>query len=241
MDALFADTDTQQYRMGQKVYDIEGNAFRYAKFNEAVVVGDLLTHVADAAWDSGIVTDGAITTAAATNVMHIDTITTEMTQNQYAGYYVSQGIAASKGRFFRIAYHDAMAASGEGDLFLEDIIDEAFGDGAALYIFHPYLMEETDAGTETIRGVAHVAHTSGYFGFYQCGGFVQRVLCDGSNGAAVVLNEPIVPYASDAGQGQGMAGSAEADIMEAANSPLIALRASSTDAGYVPAMFVREL
>jgi hypothetical protein len=38
-----------------------------------------------------------------------------------------------------------------------------------------------------------------------------------------------------------MAGSAEADIMELACSPLIALEASSTDAGFVPAYFVRTV
>jgi hypothetical protein len=102
-------------------------------------------------------------------------------------------------------------------------------------------MELTDAGTEPIMGVAIGAITAASFGFVQVGGFVQAVLCDGSNGAAVVIHEPIVPYATDPGQGQGMAGSAEADIMELACSPLIALEASATDAGFVPAYFVRTV
>jgi len=241
MDALQADDATQRFRVGGLVYDIEGNAYRYVKAAEALAKGELVTHTALATWDSTIVTDGAISLADLTKTLHIDTLTTALTKNEVAGYSICQAVAASKGRLFRIKAHDAMAASGEGDLFLEDVIDEVIADGSALSIFHPSVVELTDADTEVIRGVAFKVISSDQFGFVQVGGFVQDVLCDGSNGAAVVLNEPIVPYSTDPGQGQGMAGNTEADIMEAAASPLIALRASTTDAGFVPAYFIKTV
>ena len=241
MDALRANDDTQRFRLGQKVHDIEGNTYRYVYAGvEALAYGELVTHVTLAAWDSGIAADGAIT-ADTTNILHIDTITTAMTKNQYAGWYVCQAPAAGKGRMFKIKSHEAMAASGEGDLVLHDVMNEAFVDDVALLIFNPWNVELTDAGTEVIRGVIPSGISSGYYGFMQTGGVCQGVICDGSNGAAVVAHEPIVPYATDPGQGQGMAGSAEADIMEAAASPLIALEASSADAGYVPAYFIKEV
>lgn len=234
---LFSNSATARYDLGMLALDKLGNVYRYVKASEAVAFGELVTHVALAAWDSGIVTDGAVT--AGDTKIHIDTITTAMTANQYAGYFVRQGEAAAKGIMHRIKSHAAMAASGEGDLILAHPALEAFADGAALSIFNPFLVELTDAGTETICGVGIGDITANYFGFVQVGGIHPGVLCDGSNGAGVVLNEPIVPYGTDPGQGQGMAGNTEADIMEAANSPLIALDASTTDAGYVPAKFVR--
>lgn len=240
MDALVANDASRRFRLGQKVQDIQGNEFRYVKATETLARGELVTPTAIAAWDSTIVVDGAIAVADLTKTLHVDTLTSDMTKNQYAGYYVKQAIGASKGRCFKIRSHEAQTASGdELDIFLEDTIDEVIGDGAVLSIFNPFAMELTDADTEPILGVAFGVITTAYFGFVQVGGFVQAVLCDGNNGAAVVINEPIVPYGTDPGQGQGMAGSAEADIMEAFASPLIALEASATDAGFVPAYFIK--
>lgn len=237
MDALRADDDEQRFRLGQLVYDIEGNAYRYIKAAEALTKGRLVTATALAAWDSTIVTDGAIT-ANTTKTIHIDTTTSAMTKNQYAGYYIRQGEAASKGRSFRIKAHDAIAASGEGDIFMEDTIDEAIADGVALLLFHPYLMELTDAATETVRGVCFSPITSGQFGFVQVGGFVQHVFVEGSTGNPTVVNEPIVPIASPAGSGQGRDGTTEADIVEMGLSTLMALDASATDDSFVPAYFL---
>jgi hypothetical protein len=241
MDALAANDANQRFRLGQKVQDINGNEFRYIKAAEALAQGELVTATVLAAWDSGIAVDGAVAVADLTKTIHIDTITTAMTKNQYAGYYICQAPAAGKGRLFKIKSHEAMAASGEGDLIMEDTINEAFANDVALLIFNPFVVELTDAGTEFIQGVAIGTITSAYYGFVQVGGTCQAVLCDGSNGAAVVLNEPIVPYGTDPGQGQGMAGSTEADIMEAAMSPLVALEASAADAGFVPAYFRRTV
>ena len=241
MDALVANDATQRFRLGQKVQDISGNEFRYVKATETLARGELVTATALAAWDSTIVVDGAVAVADATKILHVDTLASAMTKNQYAGYYVKQAAAAGKGRMFKIAGHEAAAIAGEVDIILEDTIDEAFGDGAVLSIFNPYVVELTDAATEPIMGVAIGAINATRFGFVQVGGFCQAVLCDGSNGAAVVLNEPIVPYSTDPGQGQGMAGSGEADIMEAAASPLIALEASTTDAAFVPAYFIKTV
>lgn len=241
IDALVANDASQRFRLGQKVQDINGNEFRYIKATEAIARGELVTATALAAWDSTIVVDGAIAVADLTKTLHVDTLTSAMTKNQYAGYYVKQAAAANKGRMFKIASHEAAAASGEVDIILEDTIDEVIGDGAVLSIFNPFVMELTDASTELIMGVGIGAIDAASFGFVQVGGMCQAVLCDGNNGAAVVINEPIVPYATDPGQGQGMAGSAETDVMEVACSPLIAMEASTVDAAFVPAYFSRTV
>jgi len=238
---IFCDHATAKYSLGMLAIDIYGNEYRYVRANEAIAVGELVTAVALAAWDSGIVTDGAV--VAGDTKIHVDTITTAKAANFYAGYWIRQGEAAGKGRLHRIESHDAMAASGEVDLILSKSTPalEAIADGVALQIFNPYNMELTDAATEVIRGVGIGTITSGQYGFVQVGGLHPGVLCDGSNGNPTVVNEPIVPYASDPGQGQGRDGSAEADIVEMGLSPLVALDASTTDAGYVPAQFVRRV
>lgn len=233
--ALYSNSSTKKFPLGMLAMDVDGNFYRYVKASEAIAFGELVTGVALAAWDSGILVDGAVT--AADTKIHIDTVTTAMDEDEYADFYIRQAEAAGLGILHKIVKHPAIAASGEGDIYLEDGgAQEAFANNAALSIYSPYYVEKTDAGTELIRGVGITALTADYFGFVQVGG-VTSVLCDGDNGAAVVLNEPIVPYGTDAGQGQGMAGGDEADIMEAAASPLRALDASTTDAGYVPAVF----
>ena len=98
-------------------------------------------------------------------------------------------------------------------------------------------MEQTDADTELIMGVAAHAITSGQFGWIQVGGYCPVVKAGhGSTSAAIVVNEPLVPNSNSAGGVMGMAGSAETDIMEAAASPLRALRAlNANTAGFVDA------
>lgn len=234
-DLLVGNDATQKLPLGFLMSDHRGNTFRYVKANEALTRGDVVTAVARAAWDSGIVTDGAVT--AGDTEIHIDTITTAMTKNQYAGYFVSQATAATKGAAYEIKEHEAMAASGEGDLILTNPTEEAMADGAALYIYSPYLMEQVDAATELIMGVAAHDFTTKYFGWIQVGGFCPIVKAGhGTTAAAIVLDEPLVPNSDNAGAVQGMAGSTEADIMEAAASPLRALRAvGANTAGFVEA------
>lgn len=239
-DGLMANSTTRRYSPGMLAIDIQGNEYRYVKASEAIAVGELVTAVVPTAWDSGIVTDGAV--AVGDTKIHIDTITTAMTAGQYAGYYVCQAPAAGKGFLHRIKGHDAMAASGEGDLILDHAAMEIFTDGTALLIFAPWLVELTDAALEHIYGVGIGTITSGSWGFVQVSGTHPGVLCDGSNGAGVVAGEPITPYGTDPGQGQGVdAGTpAEADFNEYL-SPLVALEASTVDAGYVPARFIRRV
>lgn len=237
---LFCNHSSRKYPLGTKVYDVNGNAYRYVyAATEAIAQGELVTHVAIAAWDSTTVVDG--TAAAGDSLIHVDTNTSVWTGNQYKGYYLRQAEASGKGSLQLIKSHPAISASSECDVQIEGSVSEAFADGATLYIFHPYAVELTDAATETIVGVGIGDISSGYYGFVQVGGVHPGVLCDGDNGADVVANEIIVPYSTDPGQGQGYATADEAGDMEVANSPIVALDGSTQDAGYVPARFVREL
>jgi len=243
INGLSGNHATRQQAYGLRIQDEVGNVFRYVKANEALTKGDVVTAIARAAWDSGIAVDGAIT-ANTTNVLHIDTITTAMTKNQYAGYYVSQATAATKGAAFMIESHEAMAASGEGDLILTETMDEAFANDVALLIHNPWLVEKADATTEVIIGVAVHDITSGYFGWIQVGGYCAKVKCGSATSAAIVANEPMIPNGTGTGKTEGavegMAGSAEGDIMEAAASPLIALRAVGADTPGFTEAWIKE-
>lgn len=225
---LLRNSATALFDLGQLFSDKEGNLYRYIKANEAITKGDALTPVAKAAWDTNRAIDGALTSSSG-YIVHIDTITTAMTANQYAGYYISQATAAGKGKEYMIDSHPAMAASGEGDLYMRDPIDETFADDVALLIFNPNLMELVDADTEVIKGVAICSLTSGYYGFVQVSGHFPHVKTGHSTSAAIVLNEPVVPVAANPGAVQGMAGNAETDIMEAAASLLHANQAVSAN------------
>jgi hypothetical protein len=232
---LVRNDTTRKFELGTVVSDTFGNSYRYVKANEAIAIGQIVTSVVKAAWDSTIVMDGA--SAAGDLYLHVDTLTSAMTVNQYRGYYVSQATASGLGRGYKIKSHGSAAATtGELDIWLEDAVQEVIGDGDVLYIYHPYLVELVDADTELIMGVATGTISSGSYGFVQIGGHCPAVAAGHSSSAAIVLNEPLVPIAGNPGSVQGMAGSAEADIMEAAASPLRALQAvNANTTGYVEA------
>ena len=238
---------------GTVVSDTLGNSYRYVKASEALYDGGLVTAVAKAAWPTAVLVDGAITVAAATNKVHVDALLADYEPNELRGYWLSiasaeSGNTASNGRAYRIKSHDGFdySSSTEGDIYLEDNIAEEWADDDALLLYNPYLMENTDAGTEVIMGIGICTIAAGSYGFVQIGGHHPGVYCGGTTSAAVVINEPIVPGATVtadtiAGAGIGMAGSTETDIMEAAVSPVIALQSLAADtAGYVEA-FIKGL
>ena len=232
---LYRNDDEARFDLGQLVHDGRGNFFRYVKANEALAVGQAVTSVPKAAWDATIVIDGALA-AAGVSTIHVDTITTARAAGYYEGKWISQATAAGLGMGYKIQNHGAMAAAGEVDIIIEGVTQETFADGAVLYIFDPYLVELTDAATETIQGIAVGTITSGYYGFVQVAGHFRAVRVGHSTSAAIVLDEPLVPLAAVPGSLQGMAGNAEADIMEAANSGLLALQAVGANTlGYVEA------
>ena len=237
-DGIFSNSTTARYPLGMLAIDVLGNEYRYVVTAEAIAVGELVTNVPIATWDTSVVTNGAV--AVGDTVINIDTSTSAFTANQYAGYSLSQAVAAAKGFLHRIKGHDSVAAAGALELQLDHAAMEVIADGTALNIYHPYLIELCDGATENIAGVGIGTIASGSYGFVQVGGIHPGVLCDGSNGTAVVLNETITSYGTDPGQGAGYATADEAGDMEVANSPLIALQSSSIDAGYVPARFTRR-
>lgn len=228
--------DEARFELGSLVFDVHGNAYRYIKANEALAIGQAVTAVAKAAWDSTIVLDGAASSGDST--IHVDTTTSALTANQYAGYYVSQATASGLGIGYRIAGHDAMDASGEGDVRLEDSLAEDIADGAVLYIYNPYLMELTDGTTEVVQGIAIGTITSAYYGFVQVGGHCRRVAVGHSTSAAIVINEPLTPLATPAGSLQGVAAGTpnEAEIFTLIKSRVYALQAvNANTTGYVEA------
>lgn len=241
-EGLYANSSVRQYSLGQKAYDVDGNVYRYVLATEALARGQVVTATALAAWDSGILVDGAVT--AGDTKIHVDTVTTAVAAGYWAGYWIGQAPAATgKGALHKIKGHEALAASGEGDIFLDESTPaaEAFANDVALLIYHPWKVELCDATTEVIRGVVVNTIDSGHYGFIQVGGFVPAVLVGHSTSAAVVLNEPLTPLATPAGSVQGMAGGDEADIMEASASRLIAMEAVNANiVCYVPAYFVGE-
>jgi len=230
---------TRKFDLGTVISDVYGNAYRYVKATEALAVGQVVAPTARAAWDATIVMDGA--SAVGDTKIHVDTLATAMTANQWRGYYVSQATAAGLGQAYKIKAHGGAAIAGELDIYLEDTMAEIIADGGVLLIHHPWVVELTDADTEPIVGVSVGTISLGYYGFIQVAGYCRAVQCGHSTSAAIVLNEPLVPVSAVPGAVQGMAGSAEADIMEAANSPLIAMRAvAANTTGYVEALFVKS-
>ena len=245
---LLRNDPIRKMELGTVVSDTLGYSYRYVKASESLFQGGLVTAVAKAAWPTGVLVDGTVNAASATNKIHIDTFAADYTKNQLTGYFLSIPTAAAVGRAHRIKCHDSVdvSASTDADVFLEDNLGETWTDDDALSIYNPYLVENTDAGTEIIMGVGICTVAADSYGFIQVGGHCPVVYCGGTTSAAIVINEPIVPGATVttdtiAGAGIGMAGSAEADMHEAAASPLIALQSLAADtAGWVEA-FIKGL
>lgn len=237
-DGLLANTSTRKYDLGQLAMDTRGNFYRYVYAGvETLARGQGVTHVAEGVWDTSIVTNGAVVSGATT--VEADTSTSAIAANLYAGYYLTQATAAGKGGFYRIKGHDAVVTAADSfTIFMEDPVDEAIADGAALRIFHPYNVELIDADTEQCRGIVVNGITATYYGWIQVGGFVPKIAVGHTTSAAIVINEPLVPVSAVPGAFQGMAGNAEGDIMEAACNKIIALRAVAANtpgytAGYI--------
>jgi len=244
-EGLYTNSSVRQYSLGQKAHDVDGNTYRYVLAAEALARGQVVTEVALAAWDSGILVDGAVT--AGDTKIHVDTVTTAVAAGAYTGYWIGQAPAATgKGALHKIAGHEALAASGEGDIILDPSTPaaEAFANDVALLIFHPWKVELCDATTEMIRGVVVNTIDSGNYGFIQTGGFVPDVLVGHSTSAAVVLNEPLTPLATPAGSVEGVdfGSASEAEVVQACIIRLIAKEAvAQNTVSRVPAYIAGEL
>jgi len=242
----------RKYELGTVISDTFGNSYRYVKAGTALAQGMAVTSVVKAAWDSTIVVDGTVNAASATNKLHVDTITTEADANEYRGYWISQaagetGNTATAGIAHKIAYHDYVAASGEMDIFFEDLVEESFADGTVLYSYQPYVVEPIDAATEIVMGIAVGTITADQYGFIQVGGHCPAVLIGGTTNLAVALNEQLFPgatVATDMLAGALMGGPAatsDTAIFASAATPVIALQAvGANTAGYVEA-FIQGL
>ena len=235
------DKETPKYTLGELRMTAKNGRFmgiyQYVKANETLTRGQILTDVPWATWDTTIVIDGAVVSADKT--IHIDTVATAMTANQYKGYWIRQAAAAGPlGGAIQIKSHPAIAAAGEGDLTMERAALEAIADGKALEIHNPYLVEKVDGAAEPILGVAPADFTSGQYGWMQVGGNVPAVLCGHSTSAAIVLDEPMIPIAALAGSAQGYAAGTpnEAEILQGLTTPLRSRSAvGANTVCYIPA------
>jgi len=244
-DGLYTNDTVRKFSLGQKAYDVDGNVYRYVLATEALARGQVVTATALAAWDSGILVDGAVT--AGDTKIHVDTVTTAVAAGYWSGYWIGQAPAATgKGALHKILGHEALAASGEGDILLDPSTPaaEAFANDVALLIFHPWKVELCDATSEIIRGVVVNTIDAGSYGFIQTGGFVPDVLAGHSTSAAIVLNEPLVPLATPAGSVEGVdfSSASEAEVLQACGIRLIALEALALNTvARVPAYIYGEL
>lgn len=237
---LLRDDAVRAFELGTVISDTQGNSYRYVKASTALTVGMAVSTTPKAAWDTTIVMDGA--SAVGDLFLHVDTVATDMTRNQYRGYYLSQATAAGLGRGMKIKSHIAITAAGdEGDIYLETPCPEIVADGGVLLIYNPYLVVPIALGTGLIMGVAIGTITVNQYGFIQVGGHCPAVAVGGTTAAAIVIDEPLVAPATiatdqAAGSLQGIAGSTEADIMEGLASPLRSLQAvGANTAGFVEA------
>ena len=116
---------------------------------------------------------------------------------------------------------------------------QAVANNAALYIYHPNVVEKTDAATETPCGIAIGTVTAAYYGFIQKSGFCPAVLVTTNSTDAIVVNDPLVP-STTAGT---MVGATDAgnSAQEAVSGSVVAKSASAINitAGYVAANIYR--
>ena len=253
-DAGLARNDTvRKFELGTVISDTFGNSYRYVQAGTTVALGMGVTSVVKAAWPTAVLVDGAVDATSATNKIHVDAFLSDYVANYFRGYWLSIASAeatntADAGIAHRIKSHDSVdfSASTEGDIFLEDNLQESWANDDPLLLYNPYLIEPVDAATEIIMGIAIGAITAASYGFIQVGGHCPAVLVGGTTNLAVVLNEPLVPGATVAtdtlaGALMGVAGSTEVNLMEVAASPILALQAvGANTAGYVEA-FIRGL
>lgn len=236
---LLRNDTTKKFELGTVISDTLGNSYRYVKANEALAIGQVVTAVAKGVWDSTIVMDGA--SAVGDLYLPIDTTTTAMDANEYAGYFVSQATATGLGIGYQIKYHDAIAAGGEGNIYLERACQEIHATGVALLIYNPYLVELIDGAAELVMGVCVGTISSGSYGFIQVGGHCPAVAVGSGTATAITINEPLVACTTAPGSVMGVSGSTDADLMEVAATPLMSLQAVNADTtGYIEA-FIKGL
>lgn len=199
---LNVESSTQKAPLGTRYFDQNtGKVYYYAKANEALTLGATLTPIlalfdGDCDASSGaVLNDAAVTFTAATVgcyvKINVGTNSINDTPNKVLSYTANQLVLES---------------NWSADLTTaEDYV-----------VYNPFLMENTDAAGETIKGVAPIAVTSGYYFWMQTGGYCSDVKIIGGTDA-IVANEGIVS-STTAGTGKGLtAAGTTADEAEKAN------------------------
>lgn len=234
---LLANDSTAKEEIGIERQDVDGNVYKYIKANEALAIGQSVVAVAETTWDSAVLDEAS---SSGDTEIDVDTKAAAVTANQFKDYYIGQAAASGKGMFHKIKYHEAALATASFNVTFETAIAEAFGNGVALRVYAPWLMELTDALTEMVHGIAIGTITTDYYGWIQIGGFCRAVLCGHSTSTATVINEPLKPIAALAGSLMGSTGTVSAE--EAAAGTVIALQTLALNTvGYIPGLIKRHI
>ncbi len=165
-----------------------GNRYVYIQASEAIAEGQVVTFDQSGATSVDVVAsdDGGYTVTPQTSP--------SWTPDAYKGYFMTVDDGIGEGQTRRIGGNSA------DSLFLEDPLTTALTVAGVsdITIWTPYRVQLTDGATlvEPVVGVAITALTDEYYGFIQCEGLCEGVICD----AAMTQNGFLSPSSANAGQ-----------------------------------------
>ncbi|HDZ13686.1 MAG TPA: hypothetical protein ENH60_02150 [Pricia sp.] len=169
-------------KVGEYATTPDGRIWRYVKANEALVLSNALTRIANSDQDTV-----ASTTDGAGDETIITQVSAGFTVGDFNDAYGLVDSGTGKGQFFKIKTNDATRLFLFSDYALSTTL--VVGD-SDIVIVRPYLAEKTATSTlnQIPLGIAQVAFTSGDFGYALISG-PGSVLA----GAALVANELCTP------------------------------------------------
>lgn len=173
------ESSTPQANCGTWVMTDDGRRYRYVRANEALPIGNTVTHLLD------VTTTNA--SAAASDNTFSDT--SAFTADRYAvaeeEWYIGTNGDTGAGQIRRILSNTVTV------LTLDNAWTTAIATDTDAEVFSPYRVELTDAEEERVCGVVITAITSQYYGWIQDQGFCPLVTVAG-NTDAVVPHEGLV-------------------------------------------------
>lgn len=164
---LFEESSTALHNLGEIVHSNDGRAYRYAKAGgSALVAGNVQQGSAEDTGDQDLTP--AATAIGSTSIVFTSTVT--VTENQYAGGFVSITTSAGVGYVYPISGHAAFTAAAP-TINLGQAIDVALTTSSRVdLVKNPYDAVILHAGaspTAVTVGVAVTAMTAAYFGWLQ--------------------------------------------------------------------------
>lgn len=165
---IYEESVNQLYELGTML-DLAGRQFRYAKANEALSVGTLLTAVLDS--------DAEDTVTVAHGIGTVDvtvTAASAITANQYKDGFLIVDEGTGAGYTYRIDSHPAIGSAATGTITLKDplVVAWAIADTDITLWQSPYVVQESNTDqVECPMGIAPIAVTSAYYFWMQISGF----------------------------------------------------------------------